>query len=428
MKFEQLHPADQLVEMMNRIYKYGMTTTSGGNLSVRDKNGDIWITPSGVDKGSLTRDDIMQVKPDGTCIGKHKPSVEFTFHRDIFLSRPDINGIVHAHPPVMVGFSLVHKPLDVRILPEVYHTCGDMERVPYNPPGTPELGRDIAEKFAAGCSTVLMENHGVVCGAKDLMQAFSSFETIVLGASVQLKAMKLGRVNALNDDQIASAMKAAVLPEADEVWEISCEEQKAREQLCAFSRRCYDRKLFNSAWGTLSVRRQDGSMLITPADKDRMNLKPEDIVRIRKGTAEGGKLPGEAVRLHMKIYEVHPEINCVMITHSPAILGYAVAGEKFESRMISESYIILGDVQRVSSESGALNEDQIASMFGRRKFAVVADNRCAIVTGASLINAFDRAEVLEYSAEAIIAALDMGNPVMMTEKEVNYTDRACNIL
>ena len=48
MHFELQHPADQLVMIMDRIYKYGMTTTSGGNLSVRDDNGDIWITPAGI--------------------------------------------------------------------------------------------------------------------------------------------------------------------------------------------------------------------------------------------------------------------------------------------------------------------------------------------------------------------------------------------
>ena len=53
MKFELLHPADRLVLMMNRIYQSGMTTTSGGNLSILDDNGDIWITPTGVDKGTL---------------------------------------------------------------------------------------------------------------------------------------------------------------------------------------------------------------------------------------------------------------------------------------------------------------------------------------------------------------------------------------
>ena len=77
MKFELMHPADQLVMIMNRIYQYGMTTTSGGNLSIRDESGDIWITPSGIDKGSLTRADINCVKPDGTILGPHKPSGKF---------------------------------------------------------------------------------------------------------------------------------------------------------------------------------------------------------------------------------------------------------------------------------------------------------------------------------------------------------------
>ena len=48
-----VHPRDQLVAIMNRIYHGGMTTLSGGNLSIRDGD-DLWITPSGVDKGSLT--------------------------------------------------------------------------------------------------------------------------------------------------------------------------------------------------------------------------------------------------------------------------------------------------------------------------------------------------------------------------------------
>ena len=71
MRFDMLHPADQLVMIMNRIYSYGMTTTSGGNLSIQDENGDIWITPSGIDKGSLTRQDIILVKPDGEIVCIH---------------------------------------------------------------------------------------------------------------------------------------------------------------------------------------------------------------------------------------------------------------------------------------------------------------------------------------------------------------------
>ena len=51
MNIRYIHPADQLVMFMSRIYERGLTTTSGGNLSIRDDNGDVWITPAGVDKG-----------------------------------------------------------------------------------------------------------------------------------------------------------------------------------------------------------------------------------------------------------------------------------------------------------------------------------------------------------------------------------------
>ena len=93
-----LHPRDELVATMDRIYRYHMTTTSGGNLSIIDPDGSIWITPSRVDKGSLRSTDIVRVKADRSREGLHPPSSEFPFHREIYLVRPDIKAIVHAHP------------------------------------------------------------------------------------------------------------------------------------------------------------------------------------------------------------------------------------------------------------------------------------------------------------------------------------------
>ena len=99
-------PADQLVMMMNRIYYRGMTTTSGGNLSIRDENGDIWITPGGIDKGMLRRDDIMQIKPDGTIVGRHKPSSEYPFHLSVYRCPSNLNAVLHVHSPALVAFTL----------------------------------------------------------------------------------------------------------------------------------------------------------------------------------------------------------------------------------------------------------------------------------------------------------------------------------
>ena len=91
-----IHPSDQIVAFMKRIYDYGMTTTSGGNLSIMDSDGNMWISPSGVDKGTLRREDIMCVKPDGAIVGPHRPSVEYPFHRAVYKLRPDVKAVLHA--------------------------------------------------------------------------------------------------------------------------------------------------------------------------------------------------------------------------------------------------------------------------------------------------------------------------------------------
>ena len=90
MNIQYIHPADQLVMFMQRIYDKGLTTMSGGNLSIRDTEGNIWITPAGIDKGTLTRRDIICVRPDGTCEGPHKPSSELTFHQSVYRQRTRI--------------------------------------------------------------------------------------------------------------------------------------------------------------------------------------------------------------------------------------------------------------------------------------------------------------------------------------------------
>ena len=82
-----IHPRDEILQAIQRIYRYRMTTTSGGNLSIREENGDIWITPARLDKGSLRREDIVCVHADGTVAGPHRPSSELPFHQEIYRTR-----------------------------------------------------------------------------------------------------------------------------------------------------------------------------------------------------------------------------------------------------------------------------------------------------------------------------------------------------
>jgi len=89
-----MHPKDQIVLILSRIYNRGLTTTSGGNISVIDENGDIWITPSGVDNGSLQIRDIMCLKQNGQTTGLHKPSSELPFHKSIYEIRTEIINLI----------------------------------------------------------------------------------------------------------------------------------------------------------------------------------------------------------------------------------------------------------------------------------------------------------------------------------------------
>src|SRR5262249_29247070 len=149
-----------------------MTTTSGGNLSVRDDDGSVWITPAGVDKGSLRRDDIVRVGPDGAAEGPHRPSSEFPFHRAVYAARPDLRAVVHAHPVALVAFSLCRRVPDTRLLPQSRRVCGPVGFAPYALPGSEALGRNIAASFAEGFDCVVLENHGVVTGGTSLGHAF----------------------------------------------------------------------------------------------------------------------------------------------------------------------------------------------------------------------------------------------------------------
>ena len=118
------HPREQISRIIRRIYTAGLTTTTGGNISFREENGDIWVTPSGIDKGSLEQKDIVCIRKDGTIEGLHKPSSEFTFHKAIYKARPDIRAVIHAHPPALVSFSMVRKIPDTNIIPLARNICG----------------------------------------------------------------------------------------------------------------------------------------------------------------------------------------------------------------------------------------------------------------------------------------------------------------
>ncbi|MFC6332796.1 class II aldolase/adducin family protein [Paenibacillus septentrionalis] len=422
MNIQYLHPSDQIVMMMERIYSYGMTTTSGGNLSIVDENGDMWITPASVDKGELTRQDIVCVKADGSIVGKHRPSSEYPFHKLIYEQRPDLKAVVHAHPPALVAFSVVRQIPNVELLPHDYRICGTVGMAPYGLPGSMELGHHIANVFASGINTVMLENHGVVVGGKTLFQAFQRFETLEYCARLEINARRIGTPTELNSNVDIVALE----PELTEFVPatISSEEREARREMCKLIHRSYEQQLFTSTQGTFSQRLSDDSIITTPYNMDRKYLQPEDLVRIKDGQREAGKVPSRSIKLQQAIYSSQPHIRSIILAHPPNIMAFAITNEDFDSRIIPESYILLRDIPKVPHDDLYTKELDVAKLLTPQTPIVIGQNCCAIVTGTSLLSTFDRLEVAEYSAMAVISAKALGSIIHMEPARIDEIDVA----
>jgi len=304
MNYDFLHPRDEITLTISRIYKNKMTTTTGGNLSILDENGDMWITPAGIDKGSLTPADIVCVKQDGTVIGTHKPSSEYPFHRAIYDVRPDLTAVVHAHPVALVAFSISKRIPNTRIVPQTYRWNGKVGFAPYGVPGSVDLGEKLAAKFAAGFDSVILESHGVCCGGTNLQDAFQRFETLELCARTEIKASQLGTPQFLTEEQLQLESKSDIRLATFEhgLAGMNVTEKDLRNKICEFIGRGYRQGLFTGATGSLSARLDANSFLITQHPLDRFSVKPEEIVLVRNGKCEAGKKPSYAALTHRAIY------------------------------------------------------------------------------------------------------------------------------
>ncbi|MEZ4589884.1 MAG: class II aldolase/adducin family protein [Chloroflexota bacterium] len=427
MNFQLLHPRDQLVAIMNRIYHNGMTTLSGGNLSIKDDNGDIWITPSGIDKGKLTPKDIMCVRADGTIVGPHRPSIEFPFHRKIYELRPDFQAIVHAHPPALVSFSIVRQVPDTRIIPQANRVCGPVGYAPYALPGSEKLGENIANTFAEGYNIIILENHGMAAGGASLLDAFHRLETLDFCARTLIRARALGAVKTLSEPALnLFDHRHNQLPEFVPTAH-SSRERELRQQIVEITGRAYDRHLMIATEGVVSARLDEHSFLITPTGHDRRSLEVEDVVLVRHGVREAGKLPSRSVRLHQAIYAQNPDVNCVMTAQCPNATAYAITPGKFDSRTIPESFILLRDIPLIPLKMMYTQAERVAEMVSLRAPVALVENDCVLAVGSDVLNAFDRLEVAEFSARSLIDTAVLGQLVPIGEEQIHELEVAFSL-
>jgi L-fuculose-phosphate aldolase len=409
MKYEYMHPREQIVTIMRRVYGYGMTTTSGGNISILDDSGDIWITPGGIDKGGLAENDIVRMRGNDVVEGSHAPSSEYPFHRAVFSRRPDIRAVLHAHPAALVAFSLVRQIPDTSIIPQARAVCGAVGYAPYAIPGSEELGKNLADAFARGFDSVLLENHGVATGGRTLLEAFQRFETLDFCARTLINASSLGPARGLTPAEIALSQqgKNMLLPEIDAASRSSVE-RSLRRDMREMVHRAYRQRLMTSTEGTVSARVDAESFLISPFGVDRSYLDESDFVLVRGGKRERGTVPSRAVMLHQEIYAAQPKINAIASAQSPAVTAFSVTGNRLDSATIPESYIVLRSIPLVRYGRQFSDEKALAREISPSSPVAFLENDAVLTTGTTLTQAFDRLEVAEFSARAVLNAMKLG--------------------
>src|SRR5437764_164361 len=184
-----------IVEIGRRMYARGYTASNDGNISVRLDANRLLMTPKSVCKGFMTPDMMCVTDLEGKKLqGERDPSSETLMHLEVYRQRPDVQAVVHAHPPTATGFAVAGIPLDRAVLAEVVATLGSIPIAEYATPSTAELPAAVA-KYIKAYDGMLLANHGALTVGADLFAAYYKMETIEHFAKISLVARMLGSEN-----------------------------------------------------------------------------------------------------------------------------------------------------------------------------------------------------------------------------------------
>jgi len=175
-----------------QLAAHGLIAGRDGNLSVRIGTDRVLVTPSGLIKALVTPGDMVEVDLAGKPRRRssRKPTSELDLHLRILRHRPDVNAVVHAHPPVATGFAVAGQEIPGNLLPELTFIVGAVPLVPFGKAGTPELG-DRVVPYLKEHNGLLLAKHGAVTMGSTLDEAWIRMETLEHSARIIVAAMRL---------------------------------------------------------------------------------------------------------------------------------------------------------------------------------------------------------------------------------------------
>lgn len=188
---------------MRRLYRQGLTSTSGGNLSLKISNDIIAITPSATDKGRMKWKEVglMSILGENMTPGL-KPSIESEMHLSIYRKHNDVKAIVHAHPLFATAFTAMKCKIYTNLTAEACAILGEPKMVPYALMGSRELADSVSEHIFSS-EVLLLENHGILTTGSSLLQAFDRLEVLENAARMTVITEVMRKRNSLSRTRIS---------------------------------------------------------------------------------------------------------------------------------------------------------------------------------------------------------------------------------
>ena len=197
-----------VARFMRRLYRHSLTTTSGGNISLRISQDIVLITPSATDKGRMRWEEVGIMSILGENLTPDlRPSIESEMHLSIYRRKKDVSAIVHAHPVFASSFTAMKSAIRTDLTAEAKAICGNPRFVPYALMGTKELAALAAENIDES-NILLLENHGILTAGITLLEAFDKLEVLENAAKMTLiveltgKKKPLGRLKVLEIERL----------------------------------------------------------------------------------------------------------------------------------------------------------------------------------------------------------------------------------
>jgi len=192
---------EEICEIGRRLYNKGFAAANDGNITIRLNEREVLCTPTMVSKGFMMPEDICKVDYEGKQLaGTRKRTSEVLLHLAVYKTRPDVNAVVHCHPPHATAFAVAQEPIPKCILPEVEVFLGEVPMARYETPGTNKFAETIIP-YVRDCNTIILANHGTATFGPNLENAYFNTEIIDAYCRILILARQLGRVNYFTEGQ-----------------------------------------------------------------------------------------------------------------------------------------------------------------------------------------------------------------------------------